>query len=60
VRLLRADWTRRDPHITQALAALSRNGVPVYVLMPLAPQGRGILSEILSVAELREAVAALP
>ena len=32
VALLRADWTRRDPVITQALAALGRNGVPVYVL----------------------------
>ena len=32
VALVRADWTRRDPQITQALAALGRNGVPVYVL----------------------------
>ena len=32
VELVRADWTRRDPAITQALAALGRQGVPVYVL----------------------------
>jgi thiol:disulfide interchange protein DsbD len=32
VALVRADWTRRDPAITQALSALGRNGVPVYVL----------------------------
>ena len=32
VALVRADWTRRDPAITQALAALGRSGVPVYVL----------------------------
>jgi thiol:disulfide interchange protein DsbD len=32
VALLRADWTRRDPVITQALASLGRNGVPAYVL----------------------------
>jgi thiol:disulfide interchange protein DsbD len=32
VELVRADWTRRDPVITQALAALGRQGVPVYVL----------------------------
>ena len=32
VELVRADWTRRDPGITQALAALGRQGVPVYVL----------------------------
>lgn len=31
VALLRADWTKRDPAITRALAALGRNGVPVYV-----------------------------
>jgi thiol:disulfide interchange protein DsbD len=30
--LLRADWTRRDPEITRALAALGRNGVPVYAI----------------------------
>jgi thiol:disulfide interchange protein DsbD len=32
VALVRADWTRRDPDITRALASLGRNGVPVYVL----------------------------
>ena len=32
VALVRADWTRRDPAITQALTALGRSGVPVYVL----------------------------
>ena len=32
IELVRADWTRRDPQISQALAALGRQGVPVYVL----------------------------
>ncbi len=32
VQLVRADWTRRDPVITRALAAFGRQGVPVYVL----------------------------
>jgi thiol:disulfide interchange protein DsbD len=32
VELVRADWTRRDDEISRALAALGRNGVPVYVL----------------------------
>jgi thiol:disulfide interchange protein DsbD len=32
VKLMRADWTRRDPAITAALAEFGRNGVPVYVL----------------------------
>jgi thiol:disulfide interchange protein len=29
---LRADWTRRDGHITEVLASYGRQGVPVYVL----------------------------
>ncbi len=29
--LMRADWTRRDPAITEALITLGRSGVPVYV-----------------------------
>ena len=32
VVLLRADWTRQDPAITQALTELGRSGVPVYAL----------------------------
>ena len=60
VVLLRADWTRRDPAITAALAQLGRNGVPVYLL--LAPGGSSprVLSEVLTVREVREALAALP
>jgi thiol:disulfide interchange protein DsbD len=58
VVLLRADWTRRDPAITAALAAFGRNGVPVYALYGRdgAPQ---ILSEILSTHEVREALTRL-
>lgn len=32
VALVRADWTRRDPEIAQALARIGRSGVPAYVL----------------------------
>jgi thiol:disulfide interchange protein DsbD len=32
VELVRADWTRRDPEIAQALASIGRSGVPAYVL----------------------------
>ena len=55
VVLLRADWTRRDPAITQALSALGRSGVPVYALY--AP-GRApvLLSELPSVAEVQAAL----
>jgi thiol:disulfide interchange protein len=56
VQLLRADWTRRDPAIAQALAQLGRSGVPVYVLyrpgaVPV------VLPEVLSVAGLRAQLA---
>jgi thiol:disulfide interchange protein DsbD len=58
VTLLRADWTRRDPAITAALAQLGRNGVPVYVLYQT---GRApvVLSEILSTGEVHKALGSL-
>ncbi|MFM1909272.1 MAG: hypothetical protein RLZZ591_2949 [Pseudomonadota bacterium] len=56
VTLLRADWTRRDPLITQALTSLGRNGVPVYVLYR-KDRPPMVLSEVLSVAEVRSALA---
>jgi thiol:disulfide interchange protein DsbD len=58
VTLLRADWTRRDPAITSALAQLGRNGVPVYVLYKPGATPV-VLSEILSVSEVRSALASL-
>jgi thiol:disulfide interchange protein DsbD len=59
VVLMRADWTRRDPAITQALSALGRSGVPVYALY--APQQRPVLlSELPSVAEVQTALQQLP
>ncbi|MDO8448990.1 MAG: protein-disulfide reductase DsbD family protein [Rhodoferax sp.] len=58
VTLLRADWTRRDPAITTALSQLGRNGVPVYVIYQ-AGRVPVVLSEILSVDELRSALASL-
>ena len=59
VALMRADWTRRDDVITQALARLGRSGVPVYALF--AP-GREpvLLPEILTHRSVRDALAALP
>jgi thiol:disulfide interchange protein/DsbC/DsbD-like thiol-disulfide interchange protein len=58
VTLLRADWTRRDPAITQALEQLGRSGVPVYVLY--APgKAPVVLSEILTVGDVRTALVTL-
>ena len=58
VTLLRADWTRRDPAVTAALAQLGRSGVPVYVIYK---PGRApvVLSEILSVEDVRAELAKL-
>lgn len=58
VALLRADWTRRDPAVTAALAQLGRSGVPVYVIYK---PGRApvVLSEILSIDDVRAELAKL-
>jgi thiol:disulfide interchange protein DsbD len=58
VTLLRADWTRRDPVISAALAQLGRNGVPVYVVYQ---NGKApiVMSEILNVADVRAVLRAL-
>ena len=60
VLLLRADWTKRDAAISAELARMGRNGVPVYALYAPAGAGPTLLSEILSPAEVRSALAALP
>ena len=58
VATLKADWTRRDPAITAALAQLGRNGVPLYVIYKpgAAPV---LLSELLSVGQVRNELAKL-
>ena len=59
VLLLRADWTRQDPVITRALSALGRSGVPVYVLYSQNRPAQ-VLSELISVSEVRQALQDLP
>ena len=51
-------YVLRDPAITAALAQLGRNGVPVYVVYK-AGNAPVLLSEILSVQEVRNALATL-
>ncbi|WP_018289904.1 protein-disulfide reductase DsbD [Verrucomicrobium sp. 3C] len=44
-----ADWTNRDPTITQALTELGRSGVPTYVLYGPDPQAQPkLLPELLT------------
>jgi thiol:disulfide interchange protein DsbD len=58
VALVRADWTRRDPVIGAALAALGRDGVPVYVLY--RPDREPLmLSELLTAKEVLAAIGTL-
>ena len=58
VKLMRADWTRRDPLITAALAEFGRNGVPVYVVYaPGKPPT--LLPEILTERIVTDALKAL-
>lgn len=58
VVLMRADWTNRDPVITEALSRLGRNGVPVYVLLRpgKAPL---LLPEVLTIGLVQQALATL-
>jgi thiol:disulfide interchange protein DsbD len=58
VVLMRADWTRRDPLISQELSRLGRSGVPVYLLQAPGREPR-LLPELLSPAIVREALAEL-
>ena len=58
VALVRADWTRRDPMITRALAALGRNGVPVYVLYRPGREPL-LLPEVLQTKIVEDALATL-
>ena len=46
---VQADWTSRDPEITQALAEFGRNSVPLYVLYTGGPDSEPeILPELLT------------
>jgi thiol:disulfide interchange protein DsbD len=60
VVLMRADWTRQDPAITQALAALGRSGVPVYALYTPGQSSPRLLPQVLTPAIVMDAVAKLP
>jgi thiol:disulfide interchange protein len=60
VVLMRADWTRHDAGITEALRQLGRTGVPVYALYAPGAREPQLLSELLTVSEVRDAMARWP
>jgi thiol:disulfide interchange protein DsbD len=55
--LLRADWTRYDPAITEQLKSVGRSGVPTYVLYPAsAGSAADVLPELLTKSLVLDAI----
>jgi thiol:disulfide interchange protein len=56
--LLRADWTRYDPEITEALGKVGRSGVPTYVVFTAGADGGGahVLPELLTRSVVLDAI----
>jgi len=59
VALYRADWTREDPAITEALTALGRSGVPVYALYAPGQGDPVLLPQVLTPGIVTDALAKL-
>jgi thiol:disulfide interchange protein len=60
VALLKADWTREDPAITQELAGLGRSAVPVYALYVPGETSPRLLPQVLTPGIVTEAVDKVP
>jgi len=60
VATLQADWTRQDPRITEALAALGRNAVPVYALYVPGDGAPRLLPEVLTPSIVLAALERVP
>jgi thiol:disulfide interchange protein DsbD len=56
ILMLKADWTRRDPAITQALKKLDRIGVPVYALWLPGQTKPILLPSVLTAGVFLEAI----
>jgi thiol:disulfide interchange protein/DsbC/DsbD-like thiol-disulfide interchange protein len=57
---LRADWTRGDPRITETLAALGRNAIPVYALYRPGSDAPLLLPEVLTPSLVLAELSRLP
>jgi thiol:disulfide interchange protein DsbD len=60
VVLMKADWTRHDEDITQALTALGRSGVPAYALYTPGQSEPVLLPEVLTSGIVTDALDKLP
>jgi thiol:disulfide interchange protein DsbD len=58
VLVLKADWTRHDPAITEALTALGRSGVPAYALYLPGQANPQLLPEVLTPGIVLDALSA--
>ncbi len=56
IALLKADWTKKDPEITRALAKYGRNSVPLYVVYGGNGKEPVLLPEILTPAIVLESL----
>lgn len=54
ILLMRADWTRYDPIITQALSKLGRSSVPVYAFYPSDGSAPVLLPQLLTMSMIEE------
>ena len=54
ILLMRADWTRYDPVITNALSKLGRSSVPVYAFYPSDGSAAILLPQILTMSMIEE------
>jgi thiol:disulfide interchange protein DsbD len=57
---LKADWTRQDPRITQELATLGRNAVPVYAIYMPGGETPRLLPEVLTPSLVLDEISKLP
>ncbi len=54
---LKADWTNRNPEITQLLSKFGRSGVPLYVVFPAGKPGEPIiLPEVITTGIVLDAI----
>ncbi|QJR16770.1 protein-disulfide reductase DsbD family protein [Usitatibacter palustris] len=60
VTALKADWTNHDPRITEALARLGRNAVPVYALYVPGQGAPRLLPELLTPSAVLDELNRLP
>jgi len=60
VSLFKADWTRHDEAITQALTGMGRSGVPAYALYSPGQSEPELLPEVLTPGIVIDAVTKFP